>query len=190
MGNFYIALHDIPPQGSSIVMDDPAVWQGPLTEFRMGCRVVDPLTAELFLLPAEGGCLVRGRLFGQVAQPCSRCAEDALERLDHAIEVFVALPGPADADGDAFADEAGVDDGHVALEKGVPMLNAASLCWEEFMLALSPRPLCAPRCLGLCARCGANLNAGPCGCPKEEGDPRLAALRKIRIQTPENPSGN
>ena len=59
------------------------------------------------------------------------------------------------------------------------LLDLAAVCWEEFVLALPPTPLCQEGCKGLCARCGANLNAGPCGCPPEEGDPRLAVLRGL-----------
>ena len=38
--------------------------------------------------------------------------------------------------------------------------------------------LCAEDCKGLCRRCGAKLNLGPCGC-KPEIDPRLAALGRL-----------
>ena len=33
-------------------------------------------------------------------------------------------------------------------------------------------------CKGLCERCGANLNDGPCGC-KATADPRLAVLEQL-----------
>ena len=38
--------------------------------------------------------------------------------------------------------------------------------------------LCAEDCRGLCARCGADLNQGPCGCGPEP-DPRFAALAQL-----------
>ena len=47
------------------------------------------------------------------------------------------------------------------------------------MLALPTRPLCAEECRGLCPRCGANLNAGPCGCPAGMTDGRLAVLQTL-----------
>jgi len=31
-------------------------------------------------------------------------------------------------------------------------------------------PLCRSDCRGLCPRCGADLNAGPCGCGTAEPD--------------------
>ncbi len=47
-----------------------------------------------------------------------------------------------------------------------------------FVLAMDTKNLCSEDCKGLCAKCGANLNDGPCGC-KPEVDPRLAALAQL-----------
>ena len=49
---------------------------------------------------------------------------------------------------------------------------------EAFVLAMDTKNLCSDDCKGLCAKCGANLNLGPCGC-KPEVDPRLAALAQL-----------
>lgn len=187
-----ISLNDIPPQGISITLDDPTIWNVPLNEFHVECRVTEPLRAELTLLPMQGGCLVRGTLTGAVVQPCDRCAEDAPCVLTHTIETFESLHTPEDQLSDDEEDESVDTDpsDHITLEKGIPMLNLASLCWEEFMLALPLRPLCASQCQGLCAQCGANLNHGLCGCTQEKGDPRLAALRNLKIKTPDHNSGN
>ena len=43
--------------------------------------------------------------------------------------------------------------------------------------------LCKPDCKGLCPRCGADLNLGPCSC-KKEVDPRLAVLAKLLEDKP------
>lgn len=36
-------------------------------------------------------------------------------------------------------------------------------------LNMDMRPLCSPDCKGICYRCGANLNDGPCRCETQEG---------------------
>ena len=46
------------------------------------------------------------------------------------------------------------------------------------ILDMETKFLCDPDCKGLCSRCGANLNLGPCGCGKEI-DPRLAVLEQL-----------
>ena len=47
-----------------------------------------------------------------------------------------------------------------------------------FVLAMDTKNLCSDDCKGLCAKCGADLNLGPCGC-RPEVDPRLAALAQL-----------
>ena len=49
---------------------------------------------------------------------------------------------------------------------------------SAFVLSLDPVFLCKEDCLGLCPRCGKNLNDGPCGCGPEP-NPRLALLRQL-----------
>lgn len=183
MRTFHISLNDIPPEGRAVVIDDPLVWEQPLAEFHIDCRVVTPLRAEASLLPAGDGCLVRGTLSGSVIVPCDRCAEDAHVLIDHHFETFETIPEQSE-DGDG--NEAVEDDAtYITLEQGVPVLDLAGLCWEEFMLALPVKPLCQPDCKGLCASCGVNLNTGACTCPEAEGDPRLAALRAFKVKTPD-----
>jgi len=49
---------------------------------------------------------------------------------------------------------------------------------EELLLATPRYVECRPDCKGLCPRCGANLNEGPCDC-RAESDPRWGALRQL-----------
>lgn len=47
---------------------------------------------------------------------------------------------------------------------------------DSLALCLPIKVLCSEDCRGLCPRCGRNLNDGPCGCPDETKDARLAVL--------------
>ncbi len=47
-----------------------------------------------------------------------------------------------------------------------------------FVLSMDSKFVCDESCKGLCPRCGANLNDGPCGCEKEP-DPRMAVLAQL-----------
>ncbi|MDR3313224.1 MAG: DUF177 domain-containing protein [Oscillospiraceae bacterium] len=53
-----------------------------------------------------------------------------------------------------------------------------ALVWEDVVLAMPPKLLCRPDCLGLCSVCGQNRNEGICACANQ-GDPRMAALRQL-----------
>ena len=64
----------------------------------------------------------------------------------------------------------------VLLEDG--RVDAGDLARTAFILDMDSKTLCSEDCKGLCPRCGADLNLGPCSCQKEP-DPRLAALAKL-----------
>ena len=64
----------------------------------------------------------------------------------------------------------------VLLEDG--QADVGDLARTAFILGMDSKTLCSEDCKGLCPRCGADLNLGPCFCQKEV-DPRLAVLAKL-----------
>ena len=64
----------------------------------------------------------------------------------------------------------------VLLEDGE--VDVGDLARTAFILGMDTKTLCSEDCKGLCPRCGADLNLGPCSC-KKEADPRLAVLAKL-----------
>lgn len=64
----------------------------------------------------------------------------------------------------------------VLLEDG--QADVGDLARTAFILGMDSKTLCSEDCKGLCPRCGADLNLGPCSCQKEV-DPRLAVLAKL-----------
>ncbi|MBQ9453519.1 MAG: DUF177 domain-containing protein [Desulfovibrio sp.] len=176
MQNHRISLNNLPLEGREYIVDSTSVWQTPLREFRMNCQIEEPLHACIRVLPVENGWLVRGTLKGKVIVPCSRCAEDTVISIDTHFENFESLNEQSD---DETLSSNDMDDGCIVMEGTTPLLDLAAICWQEFVLALPPTPLCRKDCKGLCARCGANLNTGPCACKNDEGDPRMAPLRGL-----------
>jgi len=63
------------------------------------------------------------------------------------------------------------------------VLDLSEALREELLLALPRYVECRPDCRGLCARCGANLNDGPCGCTRAS-DARWDALRALTQSEP------
>lgn len=57
-------------------------------------------------------------------------------------------------------------------------LPLGDLVQETFILGMDTKHLCSEECMGLCAKCGANLNEESCNC-KPDIDPRLAALAQL-----------
>ena len=116
-----------------------------------------------------------GSLHGQVVGTCARCLEDYSFPVDHPF-VFVLTPRAA-----AVTEPARLSPDDLALSyyEGEE-IDLTPLVHEQIILALPTRPLCGEACQGLCPRCGANLNAGACGCPAAPADPRLAVLHALK----------
>lgn len=59
-------------------------------------------------------------------------------------------------------------------------LELAPMLREQLILASPMHPLCAKECLGLCARCGKDLNEGPCHCAAEPTGGPFQVLRSAK----------
>ena len=116
----------------------------------------------------------RGDLHGEVVGTCARCLEEYSFGLDHP---FVFLLSPRAAAGTDPADSK-TDDLAQSYYEG-DEIDVTPLVYEQAMLALPTRPLCAESCRGLCPQCGANLNVAPCSCPAPTPDSRLAGIHTL-----------
>ena len=174
-----VALRDLPPQGKDFLVCDLAVWSEPIKEFHMDCRLEGIPEMELNILPSTEGWLLRGAVRASVVVPCSRCARDTPLAIAEAFEDYIQMP---DEEGALPEDALSEGDDHLLFDHGAVLLDLAAVAWEQFALALPPTPLCDPACRGLCPTCGQDLNAGPCGCVHDEGDPRLAKLRGLKLK--------
>lgn len=206
MDKYWIPLQSIPAEGKTLIFEDQDLWRAPMKEFGMTCRILEPLRAEISLLPQVQGILFRGRLTGKVAVPCDRCADDSLVDIDQRFDSFEPFPSdaPSTPARDGERKKSGRKGSHRAAEANAPgddpareeideavirvaahgrgiEINPAALAWEEFSLALPVKPLCREECRGLCPVCGCNRNTDPCTCAGLEGDPRLAALRGLTV---------
>jgi uncharacterized protein len=116
-----------------------------------------------------------GTTHGEVHGSCARCLEDYAFAFERPFR-FVLTPRAA---GLASHGREGArlraDDLELSQYEG-DQIDLTPLVHEQMILALPTRPLCGEACRGLCSQCGANLNAGPCGCPAAPRDPRLAVL--------------
>lgn len=139
--------------------------RGPVeTEGQLEARdpIFDGLGLEL-----EGPVTVRGKLSrtgdqeyfwhahveGRFKGTCRRCLTELSYPLDADVEVlFSASPDNAD------------DPSVYPLPAPITRVDVRPAVREEVALAVSAYPLCKEDCAGICPRCGADLNAGPCAC--------------------------
>jgi uncharacterized protein len=124
----------------------------------LGIRLEDGLHVSGRLQQAgHGDYLWRGHLGGMARAECRRCLAG------------VAVPIAADVDVLFSADpDAGDDPSVYPLAEAATHVDVGEAVREELALAVPAYVLCREDCAGLCPRCGADLNAGPCGCTPAE----------------------
>jgi uncharacterized protein len=140
-------------------------FSAPVAQLEVGLvGVRDELAFDLVLESIDGGILVRGAIEGEYAGPCGRCLTEIVQPLRVTVAEIYRPPGGMWEEGYVISHES------VDLERAVR---------DAVGLEIPLNPLCRPDCAGLCPRCGADLNDGPCGCPTDEGDLRWSALREL-----------
>lgn len=106
--------------------------------------------------------------------PCSRCLCDVPGSFGFSLDKTVAPAKLLESQ-----DEDKLDD-YVVIEDG--FLDLDEMLLELLELDFPSKILCKEDCLGLCSKCGKDLNEGSCNCSHKEIDPRLAPLQKILLQ--------
>lgn len=142
-------------------------------------RVTRGLQIDVEYYRAGVDVFFSGAAHGEVHGSCARCLEDYAFTFERPF-TFVLTPRaaglPSHGRGGAGLT---VDDLELSQYEGAEV-DLTPLVHEQMILALPTRPLCGEGCRGLCPQCGANLNAGACGCPAAPPrDPRLALLHGL-----------
>jgi uncharacterized protein len=136
------------------------------------------------------GVLLNGAFTATVVAPCKRCL----------VEVPLSIPTsftlnlvPQNLASQVGLDEEGEDDdkgergGSFRMEDAEEevfdgkQIDLGPILREQLLLALPMNAVCRDECRGLCMACGQNLNEKACGCDTKPIDPRLAALKNIKL---------
>lgn len=152
----------LPPSDDVWLEDDE---QRPTGE---GIRVTGRLSAA-----GTGRFYFSGQLAGTTEQECRRCLVPVRSEVAAEVHVLFAEPGGEDDDDPDVYPLGGTRGDEIDLRPAIR---------EQWLLEVPPFAVCRPDCQGLCPKCGADLNAGACGCAPAT-DARWDALRKIRDES-------
>ena len=132
-------------------------------EFESVKEYVSRPTAEGKVSNAAGVLTLEGTLRADMTCICDRCGKEFASCKLMDLEAFIS-------DGESDDPEAFCLDGD--------KLDLDEVLSTLFVLDMETKFLCTEDCKGLCSKCGADLNLGPCNCRKEI-DPRLAVLEQL-----------
>lgn len=143
---------------------DDDVWQETDTKPHEPITVTGRISAA-----GEGRYYWSGRLAGSIELPCRRCLEPVRIDVDEEAQMLFAEAEDEEAD----------DPDIFKIPPGAATLDIRPAVREQWLLVVPGFALCREDCKGLCANCGADLNAGACACPPAT-DSRWDALRAAR----------
>ena len=128
--------------------------------------IVRPVLAQGSVVNHAGALVLNGTARSELELVCDRCGKEFSREKVVALDMLLA----DELEQEDSEDEIFLLDGNE--------LDLDELVTTAFVLAMDTKNLCSEDCKGLCAKCGADLNLGPCGC-RPEVDPRLAALAQL-----------
>jgi uncharacterized protein len=144
-----------------------------------GMTLTQPVRGKLYASSTGRVLLLEGAVDTEVEQVCSRCGGIYRQPVHAEFqEDFVINPTMVPGKGPRIEEDEEAPESRLFYE-GTLDLNLDELLRQSILVALPFKPLCADDCQGLCPRCGHRLSEGPCPCPPEGGDPRLAVLQRL-----------
>ena len=121
-------------------------------------RIVGPMRYRVHVMVAGEEVLVRGSVAQRLWSVCRRCAVEFEADIEEP-DFIVSYPR----------------------DDAVEFLDLTPELREGILLALPSYPICKEECLGLCVRCGANLNEKPCSCPPGAREEQWSALDQLKL---------
>lgn len=175
MATYWIDLKDLPREGQDYRVEEQAVWEDPIAEFGLPYTITEALRADVHISPQDKGYLVKGDLRGAIDIPCDRCAESCRIVLAAQFSIF-------EESDPSLSEEDLLGPKFLWQENNVWFLELGGVLWEQLQLNVPFKHVCGEECQGVCPDCGVNRNLAECECQAEEGDPRLAVFRRLKIE--------
>jgi uncharacterized protein len=130
----------------------------------------DYVDADAILDAVDGGVEVTATIAAPWHGECRRCLKPVGGTLRAEVREMYRPRAAREA----------VDEDEETYPLSGEQLDLRPLVRDTILLDLPIAPLCRPDCQGLCPTCGADLNDGPCSCPRPAGDPRWAVLDSLK----------
>lgn len=135
-------------------------------EFYGARPFTQPVQVEGKVINRGGALNLQGSATAMMSLTCDRCCKPFTREKRVPLDSLLATE----------LEHEDSEDDMILLEDGAVDLDEVAS--TAIVLSMDMKNLCSEDCKGLCSRCGADLNYGPCGC-RPDVDPRLAALAQL-----------
>jgi uncharacterized protein len=142
------------------------------------CSFTAPVRAEVSAIWEYDHVRATGSVSSAVRLSCSRCLAEYELPLSSNFTIFYTK-----SEGDQLDEEVELSDEElISVSYDGEEIDLDHEIAEQVMMEVPFKPLCNESCRGLCTQCGADLNAGECGCDRGGINLKMGALKKIRIE--------
>ena len=162
------------PFSGETALDAPSLGGDPLVS-------IGPARMEGVLTWVDPDYLLDGQVSFSGELICSRCVTP--DRFSESVPVHLRLRRAVSGEGprEETPDELRIDPDELdVVFYDEPILPFREIVREQVLMAIPMKPLCREDCKGLCPTCGADENAGECGCEKAAADPRWEVLKSLK----------
>lgn len=157
MSDFVVDLGTFPPAGGRVEIEamsselelSAAEWPG-------------SIRGQLRIERSGDRVTVRGGVSASAHLQCVRCLREFDLAVEAPLVVLAERKGTSNP-----REEAELERDHYMLFHDGRRLDLRETVRESLLLELPISPRCREDCPGLCPKCGADLNEGPCGCQAE-----------------------
>ncbi|MDD4168851.1 MAG: DUF177 domain-containing protein [Desulfotomaculaceae bacterium] len=126
-----------------------------------------PVKVNLLVSNTGSSIILEGDVSGSLKPTCDRCLEPFNYFFKSPVkESYAHIP----------------NNGEVVSYSG-DVIDITPEVIKSIILSLPMKSICSEDCLGLCTKCGCNLNKGRCDCENEDIDPRLSVLQALLKKT-------
>jgi uncharacterized protein len=175
-----IRVEDVKKKAVDLTEDEPAAHYPSLAAMEQSGEAVftAPVHSEVSAIWEFGHVRVSGRVESNARLTCSRCLTEYELPLASDFTIFYTQSKGEEMDEEVeLSDEELISASYTGDEIEVDPEIA-----EQVMMEVPYKPLCNEACKGLCPQCGADLNAGECGCDRGPVNLKMAALKKLKIE--------
>ena len=136
----------------------------------LGATKVDSVEIGGEICQKNGLVAVDYTIEAEFLAECARCGKEFWHTITIGGEKYIAdKSGEDDAGGDFYVTET----------EGI--FDTSDFITEFLGLEVPYRYLCREECMGLCRKCGADLNEGTCKCDKKEKNPAFDILDEFYV---------
>lgn len=144
----------------------------PATDLALGEHFSKSVIVTVTLEKTGAQLALEARIHTSGSFECDRCLSHFETPLSPVYRMYFVPEG----NGSLHLDPAEVQ----VIPPGVSFIDLAEDVRQTTILSVPLKLLCSEKCVGLCPRCGRNLNSEPCTCSDKLTDSRWEKLQQLR----------